>query len=496
MTKTELIKQIQNISNLNYISALLEWDQETQMPTSGSERRSEQMALLAGIQSDYATNPLFQESLINIDLNSCTDDEKVIFTDAIQEAKKSKLLSKSLKEEIAKHQSLGQHAWATAREKNDFESFKPYLEKLLNLKKEYAKSLKSLYPDKNDYEILLDEYEPGLRVSIIDDLFSQLKPQLIDLIKRIELKQDKGIRFPNSFPLDLQEEFAMSVIEDIGFDFDRARVDLSAHPFCTNFSSNDVRITTNYDESDFTKSFFSLLHETGHALYELGMNDDFHGTALAMPISLGIHESQSRFWENNIGRSRGFWTHYLPQLKSLFKKEFKNIKFEDFLKKINSVAANSIRIDADEVTYNFHIFIRYEIERDLFADKITVNDIPLVWKQKYKEYLNLDINSDSEGCLQDVHWSLGLFGYFPTYTLGNIYAAQIYQYLKQEKPHLKTDISKGNFTELRSWLNEQIHKQGKRYSANDLIKKITGNELDSNYFIQYLEEKFKDMYQI
>ena len=496
MNKSELIKQIQNISNLNFIASILEWDQETQMPALGAKRRSEQMALLAGIQSDYGTSPVYQDALLSLDLNDCLEDEKIIFKEAKKEAEKSKLLSKSLKEEIAMQQSLGQHAWVAARENNDFESFKPYLEKLIDLKKQYAKSLQPLYPDKSEYEILLDEYEPGLTVKEIDQLFSSLKPKLLDLIDRIQNKQSSQTKFPNKFPLELQEEFALSVIEEVGFDFDRARIDLSAHPFCTNFSANDVRITTNYDESDFTKSFFSLLHETGHALYELGMKDEFHGTALAMPISLGVHESQSRFWENNIGRSREFWTYYLPKLKSIFKKEFKHLKFEDFLKKINTIEANPVRIDADELTYNLHILIRYEIERDLFNGELSVNEISSVWNKKYNDYLGLEIRTDSEGCLQDVHWSLGLFGYFPTYTLGNIYAAQIYEYLKEQIPELISNVAKGKFSELKTWLTNEIHCHGKRYSSSEMIRKLTGNDIDSKYFIDYLESKYHDIYKI
>ncbi|MCB0279439.1 MAG: carboxypeptidase M32 [Calditrichaeota bacterium] len=494
MNTTDVINHIKKVNNLSFISALLEWDQETNMPHKGGPARSEQLGILAGIQHDIKMNDDFRESLKAIDLNSCTDEEQVILKDALKDISKSEKCPKRLVEEIAKYQSLGQQNWAEAKQKNDFQLFKPYLSRLIDLKREYAKAIA---PDKAVYDTLLDDYEPNTTCADIEPVFTQLRDFLVPFLERIKSAKPTNTAFMNqAFPIEEQEDFGIQVIEEIGFDFDKGRVDLSVHPFCTNFSTNDVRITTSFDENNFTKSFFGLMHESGHAMYEQGMDETYHATAMAAPISLGIHESQSRLWENMVGRSRQFWTHYFPEIKSRFKNELKNVKFEDFLRGVNQVKASLIRTEADEVTYNLHVMIRFEIEQAIFNDNLPIDEIPRVWNEKYQSYLGITPPTDSEGCLQDVHWSLGLFGYFPTYTLGNIYSAQFFNQAKTDIKYLEDDFSKGDFSALKKWLNEHIHIHGKRYSAIECLQRSTGEGINPQHFINYLENKFSELFNL
>ena len=494
MKKELVIDHIKKVNNLSFISAVLEWDQETQMPIKGGQARSQQLGLLAGIQHDLKMDDAFRDGLKSIDLKTCSIEEQVIFKDAIRDISKSEKCTKELVEEIAKYQSLGQQAWGDAKEKNDFQQFKPFLAKLIELKSKYAKSISA-----NDsvYDTLLDDFEPNAKSAEIEPVFKELREFLVPFLERIKsAKIGKTDFMTQAFPIEEQEEFGMQVIEDIGFDFEKGRVDLSIHPFCTNFSTNDVRITTSFDAHNFTKSFFGLMHETGHAMYEQGMDEQYHATAMAAPISLGIHESQSRLWENMVGRSREFWTYYFPEIKSRFKNELKHIKFEDFLRGVNQVQPSLIRTESDEVTYNLHVMIRFEIEQAIFNDNLNIDDIPQLWNDKYESYLGIRPETDSEGCLQDVHWSLGLFGYFPTYTLGNLYSAQFFNKAKSELSYLEQDFTKGNFTNLKTWLNQKIHIHGKKYTASETLERVTGEQLNPKYFIDYLETKFGNLYSL
>ncbi len=493
MNKNELILHIKKINNLGHISELLEWDQETYMPSGGIVQRSEQMALVAGLIHDLQHQEDFVEALRDIDTDGLTGSDQLILEETRRDFLRTSNCPKELLEQLAEAQSRGQQAWSEAKEVNDFSIFAPHLEQMIELKKQYADCLQA----KGDrYDKLIDEFEAGFNQKKLDPIFSDLKPFLTDLIKRIRANIPKNNLLKGKFPIELQHEFALDVVEAMGFDFERGRVDESEHPFCTNFSSNDVRLTSHYDENDFSRSLFSFLHEAGHGLYEQGFEEDHHATPLAQAISLGIHESQSRMWENQVGRSDEFWQYYFPKFKTMFKSNLKHVKYADFLRSINHVEPSFIRIDADEVTYDLHILIRYEIEQMIFNDEVTVAELPKIWDDKYEEYLGIRPANNSEGIMQDVHWSLGLFGYFPTYTLGNIFAAQFFESAKKALPHLESNFTRGKFSGLRDWLLEHIHQHGKSMTSAECVERVTGGEINADAYKSYLTKKYTKLFNL
>lgn len=493
MNTADVISHIKKINNLGHVSALLEWDQETYMPQGGVEQRSEQMALMAGLAHDLQHNAAFVDALNSIDLNTLSETDAVIIRETRRELLKAQNCPKELLEALASAQSRGQAAWAEAKHAADFSQFAKNLEEMISLKKEYADHLQM---DGDRYDKLIDEFESGFTQAKLDPIFNDLKPFLTELVGKIGAASPRKALRGGNFPMENQHEFAMDVVEAMGFDFTRGRVDISEHPFCTNFSTNDVRLTSHYNESDFSRSLFSFLHEAGHGLYEQGFDPAFHATPMAQAISLGVHESQSRLWENMVGRSDAFWQHYYSSFKSLFKSSLKHVKYNDFLRSINHVEPSLIRIDADEVTYNLHILIRYEIEQMLFNDSLAVADLPDAWNSKYEELLGIRPANDAEGCLQDVHFSLGLFGYFPTYTLGNIFAAQFFKAAKADLPNLEDDFENGTFSPLREWLRENIHQLGKSVNSEECVRQVTGEAISTEPFKVYLTEKYSELYDL
>jgi carboxypeptidase Taq len=420
--------------------------------------------------------------------------DSAFFREKERQYRQSTRIPARLVREMAETASRGQHAWAAARRANDYNQFKPWLEKLLNLSRETADALGH---DGNRYDALLDQYEPYARTDEVAAVFATLRAGLVDLVGRIsEAPQVDTSFLDNSFPEDRQETISRRVMAALGYDAKRGRLDRSAHPFTTTLGAHDVRITTRYDEKLLTSGLFSTIHETGHALYELGVAQSLHGTILAEGTSLGIHESQSRMWENMIGRSREFWTFWLPELERTFPEQLNGISLEAFYHGINRVEPSLIRVEADEVTYGLHVILRFELEQALLAGDLTVDDLPGAWNEKSRALLGVEPADYAHGVLQDVHWSFGAFGYFPTYALGNLYAAQFLTAMERDMPGMWSSVAAGETNEILAWLRSNIHRYGKVRSAGTLVEEITGQPLDPSYFIEYLNQKYGAIYRI
>jgi carboxypeptidase Taq len=384
------------------------------------------------------------------------------------------------------------HAWAKARKENSFALFEQPLNKLIQLKKQEADMLGY---EQHPYNALMNDYDKGLTVSKVDSLFAELKPPLLNLLDSLKnkIKIDNSFLF-EEFSKEGQWEFGLEILKRIGFDFEAGRQDISLHPFTTNFSSKDVRVTTRIDEHDFGNMTWSCLHEGGHALYEQGLPVDQYGLPLGEYCSLSIHESQSRLWENCIGRGLPFWQHNFKLLNDTFPKQFKNINIVKFYKGINSVSPSLIRTEADELTYHFHVMIRYEIEKMLIEGSLQTKDIPTCWNEMYQKYLGIKVPDDNRGCLQDIHWSHGSFGYFATYSLGSLYGAQLYSTIEKQYPTISEDLSNGKINTIQEWLQKEIYCNGRFYSSEELCKKATGESLQSSHFIEYATKKFSEIY--
>jgi carboxypeptidase Taq len=400
-------------------------------------------------------------------------------------------------EELARVSANAQVEWVEARKVSDFKRFQPWLEKILKLVREVARCYG--YQD-HPYDALLEDYEPGLTTKKLDALFPPLRDRLSALSARIvssKRQPDLSI-LKRPCPLGAQQAFCRTLAGAIGFDFNRGRIDVSAHPFTTGLGPGDTRITTRFEETNFENAFFSTLHEAGHGIYDQGLPSDFalYGTPRASAVSLGVHESQSRLWENLVGRSLPFWRHFFPELKKAFPGVFDDLSVEAFHFAVNHSAPSFIRTESDEVTYNLHICLRYEIETSLLAGNLAVADVPNRWNELTKKYLGITPPDDARGCLQDVHWSHGSFGYFPTYTLGNLFSAQFFEAAEKETGALALRFEKGDFKPLKEWLNRNIHEKGQTYLAGDLCRNVTGKELSPEPFLNYLEGKFRPLYGI
>jgi carboxypeptidase Taq len=494
----DFIELVKELYDLRKISDLLDWDEKTYMPSGAVEDRAYESATLSAIAHEKLTSKAMGKYLKELTKAKIYDKLTLEQTANIREIarlyeRETKIPVKLVKE-IARVKSLATEAWVKAKKSADFNIFYPLLEKMINLKKEVAEAIS--YEDKA-YDALLDEYEPYTKVKDIHSVFSELRSSIVPAVKAIKENghklNDKILN--QKFEVERQKEFGFLIIKDMGFDLERGRLDISAHPF-TAGSYRDVRLTTRYDENNLRTSLFAIIHEAGHGLYEQGYKQEYYCTPLADFISLGYHESQSRLWENIVGRSLQFWKYYYPKLQQMFRAQLKNCSLEDFYKAINLVRPSFIRVEADEVTYNLHILLRYELEIDIFDDKVSAKELPQLWNEKMEDYLGIAPENDSVGVLQDVHWSQGYFGYFPTYMLGNLYAAQLYSQAKKDIQNLDDRISEGKLFTLKEWLNSNIHQYGKLYSAKDLTKKITGEELNPKHFVNYIKNKFGDLYGV
>lgn len=480
---------------LSSVSMLLEWDQETFMPKDGIDFRSSQVELITSLLHKEKTSPEYKHALEKlIDLKS--GDVKSDALDGRKKASLREFRSDFLKEtklpnafvkKLAKATSQGVNAWQHAKKDNNFEAFLPHLKEIVALHKEKAGYLG--YGD-HPYDALLDLYEPGMTSRKLDSLFGELKPFLTNLTKKLSQKREKTAFLSANYPLHEQQKFNHFLLEKMGVDLNRARLDFSAHPFCTGFNPHDVRFTTFTSTTSFFNSIFAVLHEGGHALYELGLPYKDLGTPLADACSLGIHESQSRWWECFIGQGRPLWEFLFPHLEKAFPKQLEGVTLDHFINAINHVEPSLIRVYADEVTYILHIIIRYEIEKEFITGSIDLADLPRIWNEKMEESLGIVPNTDADGCLQDIHWAFGLIGYFPTYALGNLYSGQIFETFTQTFPDYATSIAGGDLSFIQKFLHEKIHRHGREFHSLELIENATGAPLSPKPYMNYLKSKY------
>jgi carboxypeptidase Taq len=499
-----LARYLNPIAHLQSAASLLSWDQETYMPRGGGEARAEQIATLQGLAHERLTAPE-TEALLGqwLDLRTgkpladpAWDAEaEALLRETWRDYSKARQLPNEFVRRLGKTCALAQQVWVEAKTRNDYSLFLPHLREIVALKKEEVG-----YRGSTDhpYDALLDIYEPGTNCKDLSILFDALKAWLVPFLNRIMTSpvKPRAEALKGCFDPQQQLDFGRVVLTAMGYDFHRGRLDLSAHPFTTSFHPTDVRITTRISEQNFTGSLFSCIHEGGHGLYDQGLPAARYGTALGESISLGIHESQSRLWENCVGRSLPFWRHFYPLLQKSFPIQLEDFSLENFYPALNRVVPSFIRVDADEVTYNLHIILRFEIERELLEGTVFVEDLPALWREKMAAYLGIAPPTDREGMLQDVHWSLGAIGYFPTYALGNFYAAQFFAEAQRDLAELPALLSRGELLPLKQWLNANIHRWGRRYSAKELVHRVTGQPLTLGPFMSYIEQKYSEIYRL
>ncbi|REK15514.1 MAG: carboxypeptidase M32 [Planctomycetota bacterium] len=475
----------------------LEWDERTMMPTAAAEYRAEQLTLLAGMIHKRQTAPELGEWLAELAEGPLAADlhspEGTTILQMKHDYERDVKLPQSLVEELTRTASLGQHIWEAARPKNDFAALRPVLEKLLDLKRAEAEAVG--YPE-TPYDALLEDYEPGELTSNVQRVLAELREALVPLVAEIaESGREPDVSIlARTYPLGAQEALSKRAAAAIGYEFHRGRLDVTAHPFCTELGPHDCRITTHYDEHFLSSSLFSTLHEAGHALYDQGLPAEWYGLPPGEAASLGIHESQSRMWENMVGRSLAFWRHFFPTAQSAFPDALGDVSLESFHFAINDVRPSLIRIEADEATYNLHILLRFELEQAMLAGDLPVADLPGAWNDKYEKYLSVRPPTDSDGVMQDIHWSEGAIGYFPTYALGNLYAAQFFEQANHDLGPLDEMFARGEFQPLREWLRTHIHAHGRCYSAAELVQKITGKPLSHDPLIAHLRAKLAPLY--
>jgi carboxypeptidase Taq len=491
----EFKEYLTKIEYLNSAISVLSWDMMVGIPKKGKAYRSDVLGYMSSesykLQTSDEMKGFIEYFMEFENLDNITDA-------MVHNAKKNYDQTKKIPEDrYREYIILASNSfsyWEEARAKSDYSIFKPYLEKIVEFSKEF---IGYWGYEGNKYNTLLDFYEPGITVEKLDKVFGELRDAIVNLLSKI---QKSGIKpntefFNKHFTKEEQEAFGIYVLNKLGYDFDAGKLDVSAHPFTTTFDNKDVRITTRYDLNEFRGALFSSIHEGGHAIYEQDIPDELKGTGLATGVSMGIHESQSRYYENILGRSKEFWNYFYPEALRRFK-QFEGVSIEEFYNAINVVEPSLIRTEADELTYSLHVIIRYEIEKGLFNGEITVDNLPQVWSEKYKEYLGIEPENDAEGVLQDMHWSDGSFGYFPSYALGNLYGAQFLQKMLKDIPDYYSLIEKGEFNEIHEWLRENIHKHGSVYKPAELIKMVTGEELTAKYFIEYLNKKYGEIYNL
>jgi carboxypeptidase Taq len=489
--------RLSEITNVFRALALLSWDQQTKMPPGGTAARAEGMATLTTIgHSSFVseeTGTLLREAAEDVNDQPYESDDASFVRVSQRDYDQQTKLPTELVSEIRRHAALSHEVWAKAREENDYAAFAPCLEKTVELSRRAAECLG--YED-HPYDALLDQYEPGMKTAQVRAIFDELKTGLVPLVQtiaeRAELVDDAVLH--QSFDEAGQEAFGVMVVERFGYDFSRGRLDRAVHPFAIGISVNDVRITTRFERDFLNPALFGMMHEAGHGMYEQGVAQNLDGTPLSSGASLGMHESQSRMWENVVGRSHPFWQHFYPQLQQTFPSQLADTALDTFYGAINRVHPSLIRVEADEVTYNLHIMLRFELELALLEGSLSVADAPAAWNEKMQTYLGITPPSDTLGILQDVHWSGGMLGYFPTYTLGNLLSVTLYEAAVAAHPSIPDEVGAGEFGTLRGWLTEQVYRHGRKFEPNELIQQATGAPLQSAPYLRYLNQKFGTLY--
>jgi carboxypeptidase Taq len=493
--KLNQLKQILGeIADLNRAASVLSWDQQVNMPPGGGEARGQQLATLGKLaQEKFISNEVGRllDDLKNEYADPETDDGAMIRV-AARDYDKARRVPPEFVARQAVVASKAFEAWVEAKGRSDFSIFQPHLEKVVELVKEYV----SFFPPADHpYDVLLDDYEPGMKTAEVQEIFGNLRSKQVELLKAIAgAKQVKDDFLHKKYPEKKVWDFGETIIEKFGYDFSRGRQDKAPHPFETSFSVNDVRITNRFEPGSPLATLFSAMHESGHAMYEQGVDPAYERTPLANGTSLAVHESQSRMWENIVGRSLPLWEHFFPELKKTFPSQLDGVSVKSFYKAINKVEPSLIRVNADEATYNMHIMLRLEIEIGMVDGSVVVKDLPEIWNAKMREYLGIVPPDDAHGVLQDIHWSGGMIGYFSTYALGNIVSAQLWEAVNKDIRDLDDQIRRGKFDELRGWLRGKIHVHGRKYDPQDLVQKVTGSKINSDAYVRYLTTKYSGIY--
>jgi len=497
-TYSALCCHVRETATLASVQSLLGWDERTLMPTAGGKHRAEQMKLLAGMIHQRSVDPRIGQWLSELagsDLAADPHSDAGATIRLVQrEYDKKRKLPQELVVALTEATVVGQQQWDAARRAKDFAAFLPALTRIVELKREEADALGY---EESIYDPLLDDYEPGEKTSNVKRVLAGLRDELAPLIAEIaasDRKPNEAI-LKREYPVAGQEKFGKLAAAAIGFDFGRGRLDVTHHPFCCDVGPDDCRITTRYDAHFFPSAFYSILHEAGHGIYEQGLRGGQFGLPPGLACSLGIHESQSRLGENALGRSREFWQHFLPAAQEEFS-ALADVALDELYFAVNTVKPSLIRVEADEATYNLHIIVRFELEQALLSGKLSPAGLPEAWREKYQSYLGIEPDNDAEGCMQDVHWGAGLFGYFPTYSLGNLYAAQFYEQADADLGGLAAQFARGEFAPLREWLGEKIHRHGQCYSAAELVERVTGKPLSHEPLMRYLKGKLEPLYGI
>ncbi|WP_342614093.1 carboxypeptidase M32 [Peribacillus frigoritolerans] len=497
LIEKEFREYVKKISAYNEALALIFWDLRTGAPKQGGEQRSEVIGVLSSEVFNMSTSKEMESFIAELSLENATLSETT--NKMVQECKKeferNKKIPANEYKEFVILQSRSESAWEEAREKADFSLFQPYLEQIVAYTRRFVEYWGY---EGTKYNTLLDMYEPGMTVDILDSVFSELRARIVPLVKQIaesEHRPETAFLY-KEFPKEKQHQLNLEFLKQLGYDFKAGRLDETVHPFEIKINRGDVRVTTRYDESDFRGAIFGTIHECGHAIYEQNIAEELTGTLLDGGTSMGIHESQSLFFENFIGRNHSFWKNKFSLLKEYAPEQFNDVTLDEFYRGINESKPSFIRIEADELTYPLHIMIRYELEKALFNGELEVKDLPEVWNEKYKDYLGIVPENDAMGVLQDVHWADGSFGYFPSYALGYMYAAQIKQSMLKDLPDFDGLLEAGDIAPIRKWLNEKIHKYGKTKKPLEILKETTGEGLNVQYLIEYLENKYKEVYKI
>src|SRR6266498_153105 len=490
----QLKERLGEVADIGRATSVLGWDQQVNMPPGGNEARGQQLATLSKIaQEKFITDEVGRLiDDLKQELNGADTDEAALVRVAARNYDKARRVPPSFIAEQAIVTSKAFEAWVEAQSKSDFSIFEPHLEKVVELVHKYI----SFYPPADHpYDTLLDDYEPGMKTADVKTIFDGLRPKQVKLIKAItSAKQVKDDFLYKKYNEQKLMDFGVQVITKFGYDWSRGRQDKAPHPFATTFSVNDVRITTRFEEDNPLATVFSTMHESGHAIYEQGINPAYERTPIAGGTSLAVHESQSRMWENLVGRSLPFWEHFYPAFKKTFPTQLDGVSLKSFYKAINSVEPSLIRVNADEATYNLHIMLRLELEIGIVEGLIAIKDLPEIWNSKMQEYLGITPPNDAKGVLQDIHWSNGAIGYFSTYALGNLISAQLWEKINKDIRNLDDQIRKGNFSELLAWLRKNIHQHGQKYEPQKLVEMVTGSKITPEPYVRYLTKKYSEIY--
>jgi carboxypeptidase Taq len=494
----KLRTRLAEVHDLGKLAGLASWDQRTQMPPAGAAARAEQLGTIARIA---------HERFVSADIGQLLDEleeyEGSIEYDSLEaglirvtrrDYEKLRRVPSALRAEISRSAAIGQSVWERARGESDFELFLPHLERNLELKREYVDCFE---PAEEDYDLLLDDFEPGMTTAEVRAVFETLKEGLVPLTREIAERSDAvdASCLQGPWPLEGQKQFERLVVDAFGYDEDSWRMDETAHPFASSMSIPDIRLTTRHHETNLT-SVFAVMHEFGHGLYERQVDSAFERTPLARGASLGLHESQSRMWENLVGRSRPFWRRFYPELQRVFPERLGNVELETFYRAVNKVEPSLIRIFADEATYNLHIILRFELEQELITGRLIPADLPEAWDAKMKEYLGIDVPDVADGVLQDTHWASGLVGYFSTYSLGNIISAQLWERVLEDVPDVYEQIERGEFGVLRDWLRQHLHRFGRMFMPKETLERSVGGQIDTAPYLRYLRDKLGEIYDL